>query len=58
MAAEAPSHPLLKLPRLLWLYARLDLLLIARGIPQAAAWFASDLLVSIGAVGSHGLMGS
>jgi ABC-2 type transport system permease protein len=47
LAAEE-FHPLARLPRLWALYARMDLLFIARGLKTALSWYFSDLLLALG----------
>lgn len=45
--ADGP-HPLARLPRLWALYARMDLLFIARGLKTAFSWYFADLLLALG----------
>ena len=47
MAAEEPNQ-LARLPRLWALYARMDLLFIARGAKTALSWYFADLLLALG----------
>ncbi|MEX2207969.1 MAG: ABC-2 family transporter protein [Myxococcota bacterium] len=47
MAAD-DAHPLARLPRLWALYARMDLLFIARGMKTAFSWYFADLLLALG----------
>ena len=47
MGADEPN-PLARLPRLWALYARMDLLFIARGMKTALSWYFADLLLALG----------
>jgi ABC-2 type transport system permease protein len=46
--AADEAHPLARLPRLWALYARMDLLFIARGMKTAFSWYFADLLLALG----------